>query len=160
MATVLVANADRMMTAASPRKDGIELTFADGAAGVIPFADISEIGDVSNLKSIELPNPYTVVLTNMAGEEAEIPWDFARHYCDQSYRSPVEAVGAEGRLSIGARIRSLREESGSTQQALASRAGIGRVTLVRIEKGDQSPRYETLVALAAALGRPFAELAA
>ena len=32
------------------------------------------------------------------------------------------------------------------------------MTLVRIEKGEQSPRYETLVALALALGLPLAEL--
>lgn len=45
-----------------------------------------------------------------------------------------------------------------TQERLASEAGIGRVTLVRIENGEQSPRYETLVALAEALKRPPAEL--
>ena len=159
MATVLVANADRMMTAASPQQNGIELTFADGASGLIPFADIAEIGDASNLDSIELPNPYVIVLKNPAGEDAEIPWDFARHYCDASYRSRVEAVGADSRQSIGGRIRSLRAEAGMTQQQLASRAGIGRVTLVRIEKGEQSPRYETLVALAKAMGGSFGELA-
>ena len=160
MATVLVANADRMMTAARPRKGGIELTFADGASGLIPFADIPEIGDASSLKSIELPNPYVIVLKNRAGEDAEIPWDFARHYCDASYRPRVEVIGAEGQRSIGARVRSLRAEAGMTQQELASRAAIGRVTLVRIEKGDQSPRYETLTALAKALGRPFGEVVA
>ena len=34
---------------------------------------------------------------------------------------------------------------------LASAAGIGRVTLVRLEGGEQSPRYETLMAIARAL---------
>jgi DNA-binding XRE family transcriptional regulator len=158
--TIFVRNADRMMTAASPRKDGIELTFADGASGVVPFADIPEIGDASNLKAIELPNPYIIVLQNRNGEDAEIPWDFARHYCDTSYRPRVEAIAAEGRQAIGARIRALREAAGMTQQALASNAGIGRVTLVRLERGEQSPRYETLVALATTLGRPFGELVA
>ncbi len=43
---------------------------------------------------------------------------------------------------------------------VAAAAGVGRVTLVRIESGDQSPRYETLVALAGALGRPVADLLA
>jgi hypothetical protein len=33
-----------------------------------------------------------------------------------------------------------------TQEKLADIAGIGRVTLVRIEKGGQSPKYDTLVA--------------
>ena len=45
-----------------------------------------------------------------------------------------------------------------TQEQLATAAGIGRVTLVRIENGERSPRYETLVALGGALGRPVGEL--
>lgn len=96
--------------------------------------------------------------SSRSGATAEIPWDFARHYCDPSYRPRVETVAAAGRQSIGSRIRSLREAARMTQEELSSRAGIGRVTLVRIEKGEQSPRYETLVALSRALGIPLAEL--
>jgi DNA-binding XRE family transcriptional regulator len=158
MGAVLVRNADRMMTALNPKKDGVHLTFADGCRGVIPFADLPEIEELSNLESIELPNPYTIMLRNRTGGTVDIPWDFARHYCDPSYRPRVETVAAAGRQSIGNRIRSHREAAGMTQEQLASRAGIGRVTLVHIEKGGQSPRYETLVALSRALGRPPAEL--
>ena len=45
-----------------------------------------------------------------------------------------------------------------TQERLAEAAEIGRVTLVRIESGEQSPRFETLSALADALRRPTTEL--
>ena len=90
----------------------------------------------------------------MRGETVDFPWDFARHYCDASYRPRVEAVVAAGRRALGGRIRQLREPARMTQEELAAAAGIGRVTLVRIENGDQPPRYETLVALAGALGRP------
>ena len=38
-----------------------------------------------------------------------------------------------------------------TQEALARAADIGRVTLVRLENGEQSPRFRTLKAVAAAL---------
>lgn len=147
-----------MMTAAVPKRHGIHLTFADGRSGLIPFADLPEIGDQTNFESMELPNPYTIVVRSRKGATAEIPWDFARHYCDPSYRSRVETVAAAGRQSIGSRIRKLREATGVTQEELSSSAGIGRVTLVRIEKGEQSPRYETLVALSRALGLPLAEL--
>jgi transcriptional regulator with XRE-family HTH domain len=34
------------------------------------------------------------------------------------------------------------------------------VTPVRLERGEQSPRYETLVGLARGLGRPVGELLA
>jgi len=55
-------------------------------------------------------------------------------------------------------VRALREAAGLTQEALAAAAGIGRVTLVRLEGGEQSPRYETLLALATALGRPLTDI--
>jgi len=157
---VLVRNADRMMTSAERTKDGVRLTFADGRRGIIPFADLPEIEDLSNLESIELPNPYAVILRNRQGGTVEITWDFARHYCDPSYRPRSEAVAAAGRQSIGNRIRRLREAAGMTQAELSSRSAIGRVTLVRIENGEQSPRYETLIALSRALGLPLAELLA
>ena len=39
----LVKNANRMMTTASLLDDGIELTFADGCKGLIPYADVPEV---------------------------------------------------------------------------------------------------------------------
>lgn len=158
MSAVLVKNADRMMTSADPGKEGIEITFADGRRGLVPFADLPEVRKFENLTSVELPNPYQAILHASSGETVELPWDFVRHYCDDSYRPRVEAVASAGRQVIGARIRELRVSAGLTQEALAQAAGIGRVTLVRIENGEQSPRYETLVSLARALGRPMGEL--
>ena len=158
MQEVLVRSADRMMTAAAAGKDGIHLTFADGCGGVIPFKDLPEVRAASNVKSLELPNPYELVVTDAGGAEHEIPWDFARHYCDPAYRPRVEAVAKRGRMSLGERIREVRTAAGMTQADLASAAGIGRVTLIRLESGEQSPWYETLVAITRALGRPVGEL--
>ena len=136
MGAVLVKNADRMMTSANPLKKGIELSFADGCKGIIPFANIPEIGVLSNLAGIELPNPYEVILHNSEGRTVELPWDFARHYCDASYKPRVKAIATAGRQSIGIRIRQLRDAAKMSQKDLATAAGIGRVTLVRIEKGE------------------------
>ena len=133
-----------MMTSVTPRKEGIELVFADGRSGVVPFVDMPEVGDLESLADIDLPNPYEIVVRSTQGQTAEIPWDFARHYCDDSYRPRIEAVAARGRQTLGERVRALREESGLTQ--------------VRLENGEQSPRYHTLVALAMALGRPTQDL--
>ena len=155
-----VKDAERMMTRAAATDEGIELTFADGCQGVIPFSDIPEIGNPSDLKDIEMPNPYQVNIRDAKGRTVELPWDFVRHYCDSSYQSRVEAVAAAGRQSLGKRIRVVREAAGMTQADLAAAAGIGRVTEVRIEKGEQSPRYETLVAIARALQRPVTDLLA
>ena len=88
----------------------------------------------------------------------EIPWDFARHYCDASYRPTVEAIAALGRRTVGERVRRFRESAGLTQLALARAADIGRVTLVRLENGEQSPRFKTLKAVAEALGMETPDL--
>ncbi len=132
--------------------DGIELGFADGIKGLIPYAEIPEVKSRQGISRLELPNPYEMVLQATGGQSVEIPWDFARHYCDPSYRPAVEALAALGRQTVGGRVRTFRQASGLTQEALAKAAGIGRVTLVRLENGEQSPKFKTLNAVAAALG--------
>ena len=57
-----------------------------------------------------------------------------------------------GRHSLGQRVRRLRNSAGLSQDALARAAGVGRVTLVRLEKGEQTPRLKTLEAIARTLG--------
>ena len=79
---VLVKNANRMMTVASLLEDGIELRFADGAKGLIPYSDLRKIGERATLSTLELLNPYEMVLKTAQGGTIEIRWDFARHYCD------------------------------------------------------------------------------
>ena len=158
MDAVLVKNADRMMTIANLLEDGVDLGFADGRRGLVPFADIPEIKERAGLAGLELPNPYELVLTTSQGARIEIPWDFARHYCDESYKPAVEALAMQGRRTLGERIRTFRESAGLTQEALATAAAIGRVTLVRLEQGKQTPRFKTLTAIAHALERPVEDL--
>ena len=158
MDVVVVKNANRMMTAATLLDDGIELGFADGVKGLIPYAEVPEVKTREGISGLELPNPYEMVLQTAGGESVEIPWDFARHYCDATYRPTIEAIAALGRQSIGERVRRYRESAGLTQKALARAAEIGRVTLVRLEKGEQSPRFKTLKAVADALGMEAPDL--
>ena len=158
MEAILVKNANRMMTVASLLEDGIEMCFADGSKGLIPYADVPEIKERTAVSSLELPNPYEMVLGTAHGGQVEIPWDFARHYCDASYRPTIEAIAMQGRQTLGERIRRFRESAGLTQEALARAANIGRVTLVRLENGEQSPRFKTLDAIAKVLGRSVPEL--
>ena len=158
MDVVVVKNANRMMTTASLLDDGVELSFADGHKGLIPYGEIPEVRNREGISGLELPNPYEMVLQTAGGESVEIPWDFARHYCDATYRPTIEAMAALGRRSIGERVRRYRESAGLTQKALARAAEIGRVTLVRLEKGEQSPRFKTLKAVADALGMDAPDL--
>ena len=126
--------------------------FADGFKGLIPYADVPEIRERDGISDLQLPNPYEMVLRTAGGEKVEIPWDFARHYCDASYRPTVEAIAALGRQTIGERVRRLRESAGLTQEALSRASDIGRVTLVGLANGEQSPRFKPLQAIAHALG--------
>jgi DNA-binding XRE family transcriptional regulator len=158
MLSVQLESATRIMASAEAIEAGIQLTFADGSSGLIPFADLDEVDGLDELKSIELPNAYELILHKNNGENVEIPWDFARHYCDVSYRRRIEQVAASGRESLGAGIRSLRENAGLSQEELAQAADIGRITLLRIENGEQSPRYGTLRSIAQALGVPLSEV--
>ena len=158
VATTLVKNADRMMCSATLLDNGIKLTFADGCAGLIPFSQLPDVVDGGGARQLELPNPYEMIVIMADGEQAEIPWDFARHYCDRAYRPRVEAIARQGRASLGQRIRELRDTAGLTQEGLSSRASIGRVTLARLETGQQSPRFKTLTAIADALELSVDEL--
>ena len=158
MDAVMVKNAERMMLSAALVEGGIGLTFADGCRGVVPFIDLPEVGERSGVHALELPNPYEMILTTALGERVELPWDFVRHYCDRSYRPMVEAIALQGRRTLGERVRRFRESAGLTQKALAKSAGIGRVTLVRLENGEQTPRYRTLEGIAESLGRPVRDL--
>ena len=158
MTATLVKNADRMMWSATLLDEGIELTFADGCSGLIPFGALPDVIAGGGVRQLELPNPYEMVIVMADGESTEIPWDFARHYCDQSYRPKIEAIARRGRRSLGRRIREIRDGAELTQEDLAARASIGRVTLARIENGQQSPRFNTLAAIASALGLTVDEL--
>jgi transcriptional regulator with XRE-family HTH domain len=59
---------------------------------------------------------------------------------------------------VGARIRRLRRTRGWSQATLAERAGLGRITVTRIELGTQDASLSTLAALATALGVPLRAL--
>ena len=66
---------------------------------------------------------------------------------------PVDAA-------LAAVLRRLREVHGLSQEALAQRAGVALNTYSRIERGQASPTWPTVRALAAALGMSMGELGA
>ena len=60
--------------------------------------------------------------------------------------------------ALGKRIRDLRKDAGLTQQELATRAGLHRPNLARVENGRHHPNSDTLTRIAAGLGVPLAAL--
>ena len=88
MDAVLVRTSDRMNAVRRPAGGWhrIGLSFADGCRGVVPFVDVPEVRGWLGISGLELPNPYQMILITALGGRVEIPRDFARHYCGQSYR--------------------------------------------------------------------------
>ncbi len=160
--TVSLQSASQMMIEVQidREKHRIHIQFADGQTGWIPIDDIEQAGPPVrlDLDRVDLPNPYEIIIGTEEGDTIEVPWDFARSYCDPHFQEKELEQAHRGRAHLGERIRRFRQRVGWTQEELAKRAGMGRVTLSRLESGDQSPRYRTLVALAKALGVSVSDL--
>ncbi len=153
--TVYVKGADRMITAARLVPEGVYVRFADEREGTIPLADLAL---TRAPRRVTVPRPHALRIHLSHGAAVELPWDFARHYADREYRAASESAAANGRALLAERVRALRAERGMTQDTLAATAGISRVSVTRIETGDQLPRYRTLLALAQALAVPIHRL--
>lgn len=59
---------------------------------------------------------------------------------------------------VAARIVELRKKRGMTQEDLASKTGLNRVTLARLERVMHQPTLDTLDAIARALGVTLVDL--
>ena len=150
-----VYGAERMVTYAEITPKGLKVHFADDREGTIPWEDLNL---PRRPERIELPNSFVIELHLPDGQVEEIPWDYARHYADPTYREKAIRAAEEGRRIFGERLRRLRREQNVSQQELARRSGVSRGTIARIELGEQSPRYETIVALAKGLQVPVERL--
>lgn len=58
----------------------------------------------------------------------------------------------------GRRVAEARRRASLTQQQLAEKIGVGRVTIARIETGAQTPSLDVALALAQELGEPVEAL--
>jgi len=154
---VLVKNAERIIARARLVGGALEVHFADGAHGILP-PDVVQGWHRGPPTGLAIPSPYEAVLRFGRSTTETFPWDYLRGCCDPGYERRVRASADKGRRVLGQRIRELRRARAATQADLAAAAGIGRVTLARIEAGVQSPNLATLEALARALQVEFAEL--
>ena len=138
--------------------DGLRVSFADGLVSLAPWESLAGVDSQAEVASIKVNTPYEAVVRTRAGDEVEIPWDFARHFGDAEHRDHMAKEALRGQREFAARLRRLRRISDLSQQRLADLSGIGRVTIARIEAAAQSPRLDTIQKLAAAMGYPVQAL--
>lgn len=55
-------------------------------------------------------------------------------------------------MTIGERIKTIRKEKGLSQQALAKKTGLAKITISDYEAGKYVPRKENIIKIASALG--------
>jgi DNA-binding XRE family transcriptional regulator len=67
-------------------------------------------------------------------------------------------VSTPGTKRVAARIAELRNKKAMSQETLAKKAGINRVTLARLERGLHPPKLDTLEAIARALNVALTDL--
>ena len=67
---VLVKNANRMMTTASLLDDGIELSFADGHRGPIPYGEVPEVREPPGRLRLGVAQPLRDGPANSPGVRA------------------------------------------------------------------------------------------
>jgi len=61
-------------------------------------------------------------------------------------------------IELGENVRKIRELKGFSQQNLADEIKVDQKTISRIEKGELSPKFETLVAISKALSINISQL--
>ncbi|MBI3661252.1 helix-turn-helix transcriptional regulator [Candidatus Acetothermia bacterium] len=163
MQTVQLKSAYKMMTKVQvdKRRRVLHVQFADGISGDIPLRTIND-HEKLDLDRLELEDPYVIQIGVVGDAEAlGIPWDFARYYCDPSYAKQVEQRHKRDRQTIAQQLRRLRHKQAWTQEQLAKRSGVSRITINRLENEvEQSPRLETLERLAEAFGIELRQLVA
>jgi DNA-binding XRE family transcriptional regulator len=160
--TVLLPQAHKLMVRVEVdvARRLLRVWFADGSVAVVPAYEIEKAGRsvTLDLNTVRLSDPYVILVDNTDGGTEEIPWDFIRHYCDAEFARSEREQGQLSLKALGARVRQLREQADLSQEQLARKAKIGRVTLSRIENGKLYAQTKTLEKIAKALGVVLVDL--
>ncbi len=140
----------------------LRVWFADGAVAIVPARKIEKAGKPAtlDLNTVRLSDPHVILVDNMDGGTEEIPWDFIRHYCDAEFARSEREKDRLSLKALGARVRHYREVTGLSQEELARKAKIGRITLSRIENGKLYAQTKTLSKIASVFRIGLAELIA
>lgn len=139
--------------------DQLEVEFQDDRTGAIPIDELDLPFSPRTIDEdhFDQKDGLEVKLINNDDEEV-LPWDFIRAKIDSEYRDRQKEQQNKELKALGQRLKNFRKAEGLNQDELAKRAGIGRVTLSRLERGKQEPRFQTLMDLASAMDISFQKL--
>lgn len=162
--TVLLPQAHKLMVRVEVDRARrlLRVWFADGSVATVPAREIEKAGKpvTLDLNTVRLCDPYVILIDNTDGGTEEVPWDFIRHYCDAEFARSEREKSHLSLKVLGTRVRHYRELAGLSQEQLAKKAKIGRITLSRIENGKLYAQTKTLSKIAAVFGIGLADLIA
>ncbi len=95
---------------------------------------------------------YHFTIKYVSGDKSVVPWDFVKSICDDKYEYKDNKNVSTN--EIGQKIKNLRKIMKLTQEDLATKTGIHRTNIARIETGKHRPYLETLEKIAEAFGKP------
>jgi transcriptional regulator with XRE-family HTH domain len=72
--------------------------------------------------------------------------------------TPLQRQTKETLFALGQRVRMLREVAGLTQEEFSNRCDISTSFASLLERGERSPSFETLLAIARTVGVPLSDL--
>jgi len=138
--------------------DTLHMIFADMYSNAIRLKRIRSPQPL-NWSTARLDGPFLmqVEYASKAGSFS-IPTNELRMLADTNMATLEHQYIADSRQQLQSKLQSLRKDQGFTQEQLAEAAGIKRVTLNRIENGNQAAKLETLEKLAGALGVDVVDL--
>jgi DNA-binding XRE family transcriptional regulator len=99
-----------------------------------------------------------LLVPTQQGTVEEIPGDVIRMIGDADYRAYIVDLASMWAARIGRHLAAVRKNRGLTQEAVAKAAGLGRVSLAKVETGRVEPSFSTVVKLLAAMGARVQDL--
>ena len=128
----------------------LAITFEDETVATVAVERLtSRVGDADWHRLTF--TPYEVVVSPES-DQVEIWWFRIRTLTDPAFAAHLSQKAAEQRVWYGERIRSLRIARGGSTADLTERLGISADHLNRIETGDPTIPFPSVVDLAEALG--------
>lgn len=136
--------------------------FDNGSAYILPRSELTEADDSPVLRTRLGRGRHYFAVVQQSGHTFEVPWDEVLYHCEPSYpfyKGRTSGAQNEARAErIGERVRAARESRGLTVTELATKAGMHRPNVSRLEHGRHEPSLDTIERVASALDIPVAQL--